>query len=258
MGTLKTSFCTIAYRKQADVKLATMFEEIARAGYQGAELWWPHVEDLDEAHLKDAAACARDNGLALPIVSPYLGTFNLEMTNRDEMLSRIRAAAPVAVALGAPLLRCFAGWTCECSSLTASPEYWKYNLDGFAEMARIADGHGLDLALETHSETLVDSVNGIRRFVDAGGPRIKVNLQLDDIAANSGLPDGVAVYRELGELVVHAHVPPAFSDDAKRAEHHRLLTAMREDGFQGFVSVESCSGQGEAFEAARQGRALFE
>lgn len=258
---LKYSFCTIAYRNMPEATLAGIFENLAAAGYDGAEIWWPHVENLSQAQLAEAKACAKQHRLAVPILSPYLGNFNLEMTNRGEMIERTLAAAPVAEALGAPLLRAFAGWTCECSSLTAKEDYWRYNLDGFKEMAAIARDHGLRIAIETHYATLCDSVAGFNRFVDHCGETICANLQLDDIAKNSNLPDGVAVYRAVKDRVAHAHVPHRYDESsegkAKLDDHRKVLAALAAAGFTGFVSVEHCKGDGDPFEAAEAGRKLY-
>jgi sugar phosphate isomerase/epimerase len=159
----------------------------------------------------------------------------------------------VAVKLGIPLLRAFVGWTCECSSLTASEEYWRFNLKGFREMAAIAADHGLTIALETHGQTLVDSVQGVRRLLEEGDGRLRVNFQLDDMAANSKLPDGVAVYEAIKPWVVHMHVPLSAQGTGNVAEFQKIFAAMRRDGYQGFVSIEYCSGKGEPQEAVKAG-----
>lgn len=254
---LRTSFCTIAYRGRPDKALAEMMNEVKDAGYEGIEIWWPHVEKLAEGELEKTRALAEELGLAIPMVSPYLGNFNLEMTNREEMLERCRAAAPAARALAAPLLRAFAGWTCECSSLTASDEYWDYNLEGFREMVGIVEPYDVDIAIETHSGTLCDSVQGVRRFAEFCGPRIKANLQLDDIIGNSRLLDSVAVYHELRDLVVHVHVP--FPLEKERREDYRALLAYLEARvFDGYVSIEHCGGLLEPQKAAEDGRKMLE
>lgn len=262
---LWTSFCTIAYRGRPEMPLPDMLHQVKDAGYDGIELWWPHVERLSEGELAEVKSLASELQLAIPIISPYLGNFDLEMTNRDEMLERCRAAAPVAKALGAPLLRAFAGWTCECSSLTASEDYWQYNLEGFREMAQIVEPYDLEIAIETHSGTLCDSVKGVRRFAEFCGPRIKANLQLDDIIQNSGLLDSVAVYRELRDLVVHVHVPFPLDDMAasgqspdRREDYRALLAYLRARVFQGFVSIEHCSDRLDPLEVARDGRKMLE
>ena len=189
----------------------------------------------------------------MPMLSPYLGNFNLAMTNYDEMIDRTKAAAPVAVKLGIPLLRAFVGWTCECSSLTASEEYWRFNLKGFREMVAIAADHGLTIAMETHGQTLVDSVQGVRRLLDEADGRLRVNFQLDDMAANSNLPDGVAAYEAVKPWVVHMHVPLSAQGTEKVVELHKILDAMRRDGFKGFFSIEQCSGKGEPQDAVKDG-----
>lgn len=250
---MKRSFCSIAYKFRPEIGILDILRDVRVAGYDGVEVWWAHVETKSDAELAEIKAAAAGAKLALPMLSPYLGNFNLAMTNYGEMIARTRAAAPVAVKLGIPLLRAFVGWTCECSSLTASEEYWRFNLKGFREMAAIAADHGLTLALETHGQTLADSVQGVRRLLDEADGRLRVNFQLDDMAANSKLPDGVAVYEAIKHWVVHMHVHLTAPDSAEAAELRRILAAMRCDGFKGFVSIEHCAGKGEPREAIADG-----
>jgi sugar phosphate isomerase/epimerase len=249
---LKTSFCSIAYRSKSQATIFEIIRDVKSAGYDGVEVWWPHVEGKSDTQLSEVAAAAREVRLEIPILSPYLGNFNLPMTNYDEIVARIRASAPVAAKLGAPLLRAFVGWTCECSSLTASEEYWRFNLKGFREMAMIAADYGRTIAMETHSMTLVDSVAGVKRMIEEGDSRLRVNFQLDTMAENSRLPDGVAVYEALKPLIVHmhAHVPETA---AAGEEEGRVMQTMKRDKFGGFVSAEHCSGKGEPTDAVAAG-----
>jgi sugar phosphate isomerase/epimerase len=120
-------------------------------------------------------------------------------------------------------------------------------------MAAIAADHGLTIAMETHSQTLVDSVQGVRRLLEEGDGRLRVNLQLDDMAANSKLPDGVAVYEAVKPWVVHMHVPLSAQGTGRVADFQKIFAAMRCDGFRGFVSIEHCSGTGEPREAVAAG-----
>jgi 3-dehydroshikimate dehydratase len=254
---MKTSFCSIAYKFRPALGILDVIRDVQAAGYDGVEVWWAHAEQKSDTELAELRAAAAAAGLVMPMLSPYLGNFNLPMTNYDEMIARTRAAAPVAVTLGIPLLRAFVGWTCECSSLTASEEYWRYNLKGFREMAAIAADHGLTIAMETHGKTLVDSVQGVRRMLDQADGRLRVNLQLDDMVANSKLPDGVAVYEALKPWVVHMHVHLGDPRSPQGTELRRILAAMRRDGFGGCVSLEHCCGTGEPQEAVTAGKAML-
>ena len=254
---MKTSFCSIAYRNLAGAGIPGMIGDLKAAGYDGLELWWPHVESKSDAELREIKSALAEAKLAVPMLSPYLGNFNLPMTNHDEMIARTRASAPVAEKLGAPLLRAFAGWTCECSSLTASEEYWQYNLKGFREMATIAANHGRTLAIETHSMTLADSVVGMKRLIDEADGRLRVNFQLDTLAENSKLPSGVAVYEALKPWIVHMHAHVLPTDAKEHGEQQQLLTALKRDGFAGYISIEHCSGKGDPKEVAVSGIAMM-
>lgn len=255
---MKTSFCSIAYKHKPGARILDIMRHVKAAGYDGIEVWWPHVERKSGAELAAVRALADSLKLAMPMLSPYLGRFNLTLTNHDEMITATRTAAPVAAKLGIPLLRAFVGWPCECSSLTANEEYWQFNLKGFREMAAIAADHGLTIAMETHGRTLVDSVQGVRRLIEDGDNRLRVNLQLDDMAQNSGLPDGMAVYETIKQWVVHMHVHPAPLESLKEhGDLRAIFPAMRRDRFGGFVSIEHCSGEGEPADALAAGRRML-
>jgi len=249
---MKRSMFTIGYRN-SDKRLAQIIPELAEVGYDGVEIWWPHVEGLCPEELAEVKALAGEHGLAIPMLSGYLGNYNLQMTNAGEMLDRMKAIAPAADALGVKLLRSFVGWTCECSSNTASEEYWAYNIAGYRQMVEIAEEHDLYIAMETHSQTLADSVQGVQRMIEACGPRLKVNLQIDDIVELSGLPDAVAVYEALKDHVVHFHLQPCGDDPARMQKYRGVFAAMQRDGFDGFISWEIHGTEGDPRPEAETG-----
>ena len=120
----------------------------------------------------------------------------------------------------------------------------------------IPDDHDLFIAMETHSQTLVDTVDGVRRMIDACGPRLKVNLQIDDIAELSKLPDAAAVYKALKDHVVHFHLQPHGMAEWRQM-YSELFAAMNADDCPAFICWEECSGESDPSQSARNGLKLM-
>lgn len=255
---LKTSFCTIAYRNsKKDLKV--ILKEIKEMGFDGAELWGNHLEDLSDEELVEIKEYASSINLELPIASFYLGLFNLPMDNLEEMIELTKKACSIANKIGAKKLRSFAGWTCECSSLTASKEYWDFNIKGFKAMKPIIEKAKLDLVFETHTKTMVDTVMGIEKLLGAvGSKNYKLNFQIEDICELSKMATPLDVYRKLnsdGFSIAHMHMHNEIREDEVK-EYKELFTEMIKDEFDGFISMEHCSGEGDPVEVGKKGLAL--
>ena len=254
---MKRSICTIAWKKSG-IGIAEILPAVATAGYDGAEIWQPHVDPLTPDSRRKLKAQAADLDIALPVLGAYIGTYDLKMSNASEMLARMINASAIASELGIPYLRAFVGWTCECSSITASEPYWKYVTDGFKAMASVAEKNNQTIVAETHKGTLVDSVNGCRQLMKSAGRRVKINLQIDDIVELSKLPDAASVYRELKNDVVHSHLNVHEMTNRNRADLKALYSAMKANGYSGFISLENCTGIGEPAAILKDGMALMD
>ena len=98
------SMCSIAWR-QDDVSVA--IRDVGDAGYDGIELWGPHIERyLDAGQDMDALrALLGETSLTVPMVSPYF-----DFADRyDDSIVTARRFVQYAVDLRAPLVRLFTG-----------------------------------------------------------------------------------------------------------------------------------------------------
>jgi sugar phosphate isomerase/epimerase len=228
---------TIAFRN-TPLYLEEILPKVSAAGFKQLEVWGGHIEERDDNEMPVIAELAERHNLTIPMVSCYLGTFDLAMTNKGAELRKACFAAMMGRLLGVRYLRAFAGYVMECSSRDASDAYWAYCMDGLREIARIAHENGLTIAVETHKLTLADTIKGCQRIIkEAGDLPVKFILQLDGPAETEHLSP-VDVWKELKEHVVHFHQKPESAPYPVRILRG-LFDKMREDGYKGAVSIEA-------------------
>ena len=128
----------------------------------------------------------RDKGLAVPMISPYIGFFDIAKGNHAAMVAECAKFLKIARSLGVPTIRSFAGFVCEITAATSDEANWAYAINGFAEYAALAEQYNVDLALETHEQSLIDAMSGIEMLLK-GVPsrRLKINFQIDKLPENS-------------------------------------------------------------------------
>lgn len=261
---MKLSYCTLQYKK-TDIAPETMLAEVAAARhpaangpgggaaapretktarrYDGIEWLVSPLETMSPAARQALGQATRQAGLQMPVLGSYIGHYNLAMTNRDEVLATAEKTFGIAHDLQIPRIRCFVGFVCECSSIGCKPDYWAYNVAGFRDVAaalgRFNKAHktAYRLVLETHSQSLVDTVAGCRKFLnDVGSDLIDLNMQLGPDMLREGIGSYLDVAKALRKHIVHVHTQPdTIATDKASLEAFRWLA---EDGYTGFFSVE--------------------
>lgn len=248
---MKTCLCSIAC-KNGDWTAERIIDVAAELKFDGIELWGNFLGDADPARQRQIVQYCRDKGLAVPMISPYIGFFDISKGNLIAMVDECRKFLRIAASLGVPRIRSFAGFVCEITAATSDEANWGYAINGFAEYAALAEQHNVDLALETHQQSLIDAMSGIEMLL-RGVPsrRMKINFQIDQLPENSNMTV-TQIWNRLRDRVVHAHyhVP---TDDVKRAHTRELFRCMKRDNWDGFLSVEYCQGQTAADAIARVG-----
>ncbi|MGH7145743.1 MAG: sugar phosphate isomerase/epimerase family protein [Planctomycetota bacterium] len=249
---MNLSYCTLQY-KNTPIPALEMLADMAGAQvagpdgaprrYDGVEWLITSVEKLTSTERRVLGQATRSAGLTTPVLGSYIGHYNLAMTNREEVLATAERSFRIAQELGTPRVRCFVGFVCECSSIDCPPAYWAYNVAGFREVAAALDRFNreqsadLRLCLETHSQSLVDTVAGCRRFLDeVGSDRIDLNLQLEPPMLRDGIGSFLDAARALRSRVCHVHTnPETIASDAASLAAYRWLI---EDGYREYFSVE--------------------
>jgi sugar phosphate isomerase/epimerase len=248
---VKTCLCSIAC-KNGSWTAEQIIDVAAELKFDGIELWGNFFADAGPERQKQIVQCCRDKGLAVPMISPYIGFFDISKGNHAAMVAECEKFLKIAAAVGVPRIRSFAGFVCEITAATSDEANWGYAINGFAEYAALAEQYDVDLALETHEQSLIDAMSGIEMLL-RGVPsrRLKINFQIDRLPENSGMSI-TEIWGRLRDRVVHAHYHVPTSDE-KQAQTRELFGCMKRDGWDGFISVEYCKGEKAADAIARVG-----
>jgi sugar phosphate isomerase/epimerase len=247
-------------------KLAVFTDEISRDleracdicreyGVEGVELrgvWDAACHELSDAQVREARRIIEDHGLAVCSVASPFGKCDLnDPAQVADHMDILRRASDVGLALGCRLVRGFAFWNREQVPSWEKP--WDAMRDAYRPVPAILADKGTILGLENEAACYVGAANDTRRFLDmldcdavkaVWDPANHVHdLEGRDIAP---YPDG---YNIIKEDIVHVHMKDAApgADGSCRnvflgegiVDWQGQLEALRNDGYDGFVSLET-------------------
>jgi sugar phosphate isomerase/epimerase len=181
--------------QEAPAAWASELGELAEAGFTAIDLVdsWLSPAELSRSRLEDLSAAIAATGLAVvgvsvvrrSVIDPQDGDENLEVTLRT-----LEAAA----SLGAPLLsigfhrpltkeqRASKFWLVPSPEDARDDATWRLATERVATVARRAAELGVDISLELHEGTLLDSALGALRIIDAvGAENLGINADLGNL-----------------------------------------------------------------------------
>ncbi len=239
---MKISFCTIAFQKNkwgkdraVEIPLADVLPIIARAGYDGVEVWYPHVSDLSPVQELAIRGQLDALGLSVPMLSSYYD-FTASEESAQKSVIQAREVLERAIRLKARALRIFTGGT---GSASATPQQWDRAISSLQEIADLAAPSGILLACETHRANLMDCVVSSRELVRrVGRPNVGLILQ-----PSTFKQDYLAACEALAPHTFHVHATN--SRDGKgcaladgEMDWGRIIALLARHRFGGFVSIE--------------------
>lgn len=131
--------------------LPDICRHIAQAGFDGIELWGPHLDGVEGAALEDLGTLIRSLGLSIPLISPY---FNFTKSP-DHAAASLRQGLDLigkARRLGAAGIRVFTG---NHRSADATPEQWDRCITCLKTLCDAASP--MIMAVHVHDWNLVDT-----------------------------------------------------------------------------------------------------
>jgi len=205
-------FCSIGLRGKP---VAEALDQIAAAGFRGVEIWWPHLEKLDEEQLRGVAGQCKKLGLAPMVIAPYFS-----FTRGEEW--RVRSIETARAALKAD---------------------WTAAIAGLRELCDLDPGS--EFVVETHENTLADSLPTIQRlFTAVDRPNLKLNFQINPDFLKRGYMECLEI---LYPLATHMHwdqLPDAgkatYIDEPGLVDFGQLIGWLVARGYRGTASVEYC------------------
>ncbi|MGH2354601.1 MAG: sugar phosphate isomerase/epimerase family protein [Chloroflexota bacterium] len=265
------------------LSLLEIVRRVREWGYEGVEVSAkrPHGSplDLDERRRRELVSVARQEGVELPVVAAYTDFSSPIEEHRENELLMAREVVRLAADLGAPIVRVFAAWagitrregrwTYDQVRYNVGPvqqyydrfpgvtqlERWTFVRDCLAETARVAEAHGVTLALQNH-EPIVHGHEEVLEFVEeVGSLALKVSLDCPIMKDQSEEAIRRAV-RETGNLMVHTHfggeydegpagpagvpAPRKLSKAGRLANYPAFIRAIKERGYDGYLAYELC------------------
>jgi len=237
----RLSYCSIGMRNSP---LEEVIHQIGKLGYDGIEIWAPHLEEyLAEKSMDSLLELLASYNLAVPMISPY---FNLVGTREEleESYRQSEKAILYAQQLNCPLVRVFTG---PASSSSAANWQWKQAILALQRISDQAAEHNLALAVETHQGQLADTVKSTFRLLhQVNKPNFRVNLDIHNLFDLGENP--TSAFKQLLPYTWHIHAKNGKYVDGKlkygiplaegNMDWRTLLKVVVAAGYEGFISVE--------------------
>ncbi|MFW6061722.1 MAG: sugar phosphate isomerase/epimerase family protein [Planctomycetota bacterium] len=256
---IKFCFCTIAFQnkkwgkdRQIEVPLLEILPMIADAGYDGVEIWGPHVMEMVPEQRETLARRLQDLDLDVAMISPYFNFTTSEETAAESVREGLEVLS-VARRLNSRGIRCFTGKT---ASADATEEQWQRTARSVQQLADSTRPGRTIWAFETHSWNLMDTQESsleLMRRID----RSNVGLIFQPSTF------GEQYMEALDNLAPHIrHVHATNKADGERSllgegdmDYEQIVAGLRRIGFDGYISVE-WMGDDPAGTAAREAEYL--
>lgn len=247
----------------ADRSLDAACETAADLGFDAVELMGrdPHFgPETTTAEADELRALLDDLGLEVSCVASYTGGYlDKEPEERERELDRLDHFCELAQAVGCPRIRHGPGGPPEHR---ASDEDYEEAIEWMRRACDVAAAYNVDLLVEIHSLTVVESAESARRLIE-GVDRDNLGAMHDAgnmyISRKEYGPDAVEM---LGDHLDHVHVKDELrvADEARgtfeletpvgdelfqprllgdgAVDHGPLFAALQNTGYDGYVTLE--------------------
>jgi sugar phosphate isomerase/epimerase len=223
---------------------AEQFATLAAEGIRYLELrgaWSVNVADFTSAQVAAFRAGLEDAGTRVSAIGSPVGKIPVAAPLRPE-LDRMRRIADIAAELGTGIVRVFSFFV----PAGEPPERYRAEvIDRMGALARIAEDRGLVLAHENEKEIYGDVPERCADLIAAvGSPALQATFDAANFVQCGVRPFTDAypllrpylVYLQVKDaLAATGEVVPAGRGDGQLRE---TLAALRDSGFEGFVSLE--------------------
>jgi sugar phosphate isomerase/epimerase len=209
-------------------------------------VWSTNVADLSGGQLKSFRQALDDAGVAVSAIGSPIGKIELAAPLGPE-LERMRRVADIASELGTPIVRVFSFFV----PPGEPPErHRRQVIDRMCALTQIAEDRGLILAHENEKEIYGDRPERCADLITAvGSPAFRATFDAANFVQcgvqphteGYGLLRPHLVYLQVKDaLAATGEVVPAGQGDGQVDE---TLSALRDSGFEGYVSLEPHLGQ---------------
>ena len=237
---IQLNFCSIAFRHEP---LEQIIPRLTSIGYDGVEVFFTHVDGMDAAGLKAIRRQADELKIRLPVFSPYF-CLTRGPVEYDQTLRTASRAIEVAQILGVTKIRTFTDVGPDgLASAHATNAHWEQAVRGLQTIT--AMDRNLEFVVETHEQTLADTVDTIRRLMrEVSAPNLKVIFQSCKDFLRHGLN---TAFDDLAPWISHLHLHQTAAsqgdgwvESAGEIDFPDFITHIKRAGYRGSMSVEYC------------------
>jgi sugar phosphate isomerase/epimerase len=285
---MKTSLFTVSFAGgwgQHRLTLEESIEKTAALGYQGVMVMGkrPHLSPLD--YTLDDCGRLREliesNGLEVACIAAYTnftgGMESPEVPFVDLQVAYVEALAQRAQALGSDLIRIFTSYERDGVPFA---QQWQLTVDAVRECCNRAGEYGVRIGIQNHHDIGVPTKSLYHMIEEIDRPNLvamydcwSVFLQGEDIVSNvrkmaprigfTTVADYITLPRARyrADLVNYQAGTPAAVQAVPMGQgelpYEQFFTALKQEGFDGWVSYEMCSpvrGGGSPENLERYGR----
>lgn len=236
--------------------LGEWFRFAAELGLDGADISVAHLANLTAPYLEGLRSAAQDAGVQIAMVVTYSDFTHPDATERTRQIDEVRSYIDAAVQLGAPFVRLVAG---QRHPGVARAEGISWAVAGLQSCQQYATQVGVIPVYENHTKGSVwqyyDFSQPSDIFLEIVAQTASADLQLLFDTANTLATgdDPLRVLAQVQERVAVVHV-----NDIERAGSFEpclvgtgvapiegIFRTLVQGGFDGWISVEEASKQGE-------------
>ena len=237
---IQLNFCSIAFRHEP---LEQIIPRLANIGYDGVEVFFAHVDGMDTTGLKAIRRQADEFQIRLPVFSPYF-CLTRGSAEYDQTLRTATHAVEVAHILGATKIRTFTDVGPDgLASAQATNAHWEQAVRGLRTIT--AMDRNLEFVVETHEQTLADTVDTIRRLMrEVSAPNLNVNFQSCKDFLCRGLN---SAFDDLAPWISHMHLHQTTAshgdgwvETVGEIDFPDFIAHAKQAGYCGSMSVEYC------------------
>jgi len=220
-------------------KIETILEELARIGFDGAELCLESAdmrpENFTQARADEIRELMSKLGLEIASVS-----YHADVESLSERRANTFRSVEMAGWLGTDILIING----ERTEDGKKQEQWRDTVERLKDLTASAEKKGVNIAVEPEPLLVISDIDDMIRMIDeVASPNLKVNLDVGHAyITDPDLPDSI---RQLGGAIVHAHL-----EDIKDKIHNHLelgegdidfaamMEAFEDIGYGGYYVVD--------------------
>lgn len=205
---MKFSVCTISFRHQL-ISLENIANWAKSQSFDAIELWGVHAKNMVDFPEYDKA-WLESKGLRVSMISDYLPLDGA----LDDSLKSTNTLCQITNKWGAKKLRTFSGGRGSADVTKQERKAWTERL---RSLCSIASDHGLELVVETHPNTLADTLDSTVQLIEeVDHPALRINFDVIHVWEMGA--DPMMALDKLAPVVSHMHF--------KNVKHRSLLSVF--------------------------------